>query len=276
MALCFYAIVRFVPFAETEEFANVGVALYAPHSGYFGFKVLRKRLARITAFFEHVDAALLRRTMVDVRDEMARVEAEFEKLAQQGPAEAGMALWRELTKPKSSQIALSSERVVLTEQPRAQLADLFARYVEHDFEARDKVDRVLDRRVLGWLKTAKLAERFRADAVGNEAFSAKFPFVERAGGNVLKVIKPLSLAQADSVKVFERGGAWVQRLHNLQRQRLLPELVLFTYDGNAEEDTLPGRARRDVLSDLRASGAQTVPIADSRSVLAFAAEAAAV
>ena len=39
---CHYAIIRFLPYPETQEFANVGVVLACPESGYFGFK-LEKR-----------------------------------------------------------------------------------------------------------------------------------------------------------------------------------------------------------------------------------------
>ena len=33
---CLYAIVRFCPFIETEEFANVGVILIAPDAKFLG------------------------------------------------------------------------------------------------------------------------------------------------------------------------------------------------------------------------------------------------
>lgn len=273
MALSFYAIVRFVPFVETEEFANVGVVLYAPSKNYFGFKILTTRLGRITAFFEHVSAPLLRRTMKEVWDELERGAFEFEALARHGRTDAGMALWRELLKPKSSQIALSSERVVLTEQPQEQVAELFRRYVEHGFATQEYVERALERRVSGWLRAEQLDRRFREDVIGNDAFKVRFPFVGQAATGSATVIKPLALTQPDSVRILEHGGPWIQRLRNLRKRGLLPGRVLFAYDGHANEDTLCGAARRDVLAELQSLSVQTVPMTDSAAVLAFAAEA---
>lgn len=275
MALCFYAIVRFTPFVETEEFANVGVVLYAPADKYFGFDMLTTRLARVAAFFEPVDAALLRRTMKDVRDELERVAHEFEALTRLGRADAGMALWRELLKPKSSQIALSSERVVLSERPREQVGELFKRYVEHGFVTPEYVERVLERRVSGWLRAARLDGRFRKDVIGDDRFKVRFPFVGQAASGGAKVIKPLALTQPDSVEILEHGGPWIQRLRNLQKRGLLPEQILFAYEGRTDEDTPAGEARRDVLADLHALRVQTASMAASAEVLAFAAEARA-
>ena len=56
---CHYAIVRFMPFIETGEFANVGVVMFAPQARYFGFKLLVNRQARVTNFFEQLDAKTL-------------------------------------------------------------------------------------------------------------------------------------------------------------------------------------------------------------------------
>ncbi len=49
---CQYAIVRFMPYIETGEFANVGILLWAPKTRYLGFKLLRRKHARITQFFD--------------------------------------------------------------------------------------------------------------------------------------------------------------------------------------------------------------------------------
>ena len=58
---CRYAIIQFMPYTETGEFANVGVVLACPETGYFDFKLQTKRYARITAFFNELDAKSLPR-----------------------------------------------------------------------------------------------------------------------------------------------------------------------------------------------------------------------
>ena len=48
---CRYAILKFLPYTETGEFANVGVVLACPATGFFGFKLETRRYARFTDFF---------------------------------------------------------------------------------------------------------------------------------------------------------------------------------------------------------------------------------
>ena len=45
---CQYAIVRFAPFVETGEFANVGIIMMAPKQRFFAFELELKRYKRIT------------------------------------------------------------------------------------------------------------------------------------------------------------------------------------------------------------------------------------
>ncbi|PAT36010.1 DUF3037 domain-containing protein [Vandammella animalimorsus] len=123
--LCLYAIARFMPFVETEEFANVGVVLFAPAQRYFGFQLLADAPQRITQFFATLQAPVFQRAMHDLREELERLPPLFA----QRDATAGMALWQELIKPKSSQIRFSTERIVLTNHPAEQLPQLYGRYV---------------------------------------------------------------------------------------------------------------------------------------------------
>ena len=71
---CQYAIVRFMPYIETGEFANVGILLWAPKTRYLGFKLLRKKHARITQFFEELDRGLYLKTMANLDAELRRVQ----------------------------------------------------------------------------------------------------------------------------------------------------------------------------------------------------------
>lgn len=51
---CRYAIVRFLPYAETQEFANVGIVLACPETGYFGFRLEIRHTRRFTDFFKEL------------------------------------------------------------------------------------------------------------------------------------------------------------------------------------------------------------------------------
>ena len=49
--VCNYAVARFMPYAETEEFVCIGVVLICPITGYFGYRLENKRRDRVTGFF---------------------------------------------------------------------------------------------------------------------------------------------------------------------------------------------------------------------------------
>ena len=263
-ALCLYAIVRFMPFVETEEFANVGVVLYSPSRCYLGFRVLTQRYARITRFFEHVDGPAFRRTMVELRGELQRLASAFRT----GDAAQGMALWQELIKPKSTQIRFSGERVVLGGTPSAQLQDLYARYVERSFVTREYREQILNRQLTSLLREASLSEKYVEGTVGNDEYHVKFPFVAREGD--VKVIKPLALTQSESAAVLDHGGQWIQRIRNLRRRHLMPSDLLLAFDGDDQEDTPLGQARRDVIAEVRELNAQAVRLNDKSAVIEFA------
>lgn len=44
---CLYSIVRYAPFAETEEFANIGVVVCAPQKHIFLFRLTQSNDARL-------------------------------------------------------------------------------------------------------------------------------------------------------------------------------------------------------------------------------------
>ncbi len=44
---CLYSIVRYAPYAETEEFANIGVLLCAPKENYFDFQLTKRIDSRV-------------------------------------------------------------------------------------------------------------------------------------------------------------------------------------------------------------------------------------
>lgn len=269
-ALCFYSIVRFLPFAETQEFANVGIVLWAPRHNALIFRLQTRRYKRITDFFERVDGTTFRRIMREVQHELRRVSDQFGKVGSHRGSEAVARLWEELLKPKSTQVVFGPERLVLADNPQERLQELFSRYVERDFVTREYAETTLKRQVAGWLQEANLAQRFQEARIGNEAYSATFPFVSRDGQASLRVIKPLALTQADATAITEHGGMWVLRLSKLREHRLQPEHLLFPYDGDHREDSLLGQARRDVLLDLERLGAQTIPASERRVVLEFA------
>ena len=101
---CRYAVVQFLPYAETGEFANVGVALLCPERGYFGFRLQNaRRTKRITGFFERLDRAVYVRAQGLFEQELARVKTLLDnEVFPRADAEAARQLFVALTHPREA------------------------------------------------------------------------------------------------------------------------------------------------------------------------------
>jgi hypothetical protein len=271
---CHYAIVRFMPFIETGEFANVGVVMLAPDARFFGFKLLINRHARVTNFFEQLDAKIFRASMRTLREEMQRIDGmlkrmgtdrRFKNLDRKGT----LALWAEIVKPRETMLRFSDSRVVLADDAQAKLQELYAYYVERDFATREYQEQILERSVRGWLRSANLLERFHPARVGNDEYHTQFPFVAGPDDKPEKIIKPLNLGYPDASRIIDHGGQWVVRINALRKRQLLPSKVLFAVYG-PDDFTPRGKARREVVGELEDAGVVVTPYGQAQSVIDFA------
>lgn len=271
---CHYAIVRFMPFVETGEFANVGVVLFAPNARYFGFKLLGNRYARVTNFFEQMDAKVFRASMGTFREELQRIDGMLKQMGTDRrlktlDRDGAVRLWGEIIKPRETMLRFSDSRVVLAEEPRAKMLELFEYYVERNFVNREYQEKMLERGVRGWLRDAKLLNQFHAGRVGNDEYHAQFPFVAGPDDKPEKIIKPLNLDYAEASKIIDHGGQWVVRVNALKKRQLLPKQVLFTVNGPVDS-TARGKARREVVDELEEAGVIVAPFNQAQVVIDFA------
>lgn len=271
---CHYAIVRFMPFVETGEFANVGVVMFAPAARYFGFKLLGNRYARVTNFFEQMDAQIFRASMRTFREELQRIEGMLKQMGTDKrlkalDREGALSLWGEIVKPRETMLRFSEARVVLAGDPQSKLRALFEYYVERNFATREYQEQVLERGVRGWLKEARLLDRFHPGRVGNDEYHAQFPFVSGPDEHPEKIIKPLNLEYAEASRIIDHGGQWIIRINALKRRDLLPGKVLFAVNG-PEDATARGKARREVVGELEDAGVTVTRYGMSQAVIQFA------
>lgn len=68
-----YAVVRFMPFAETREFANVGVVAIAPKLGLYDCKLAPKTFNRVTKFFEDLNGVVYKHAIEGFEAELQRI-----------------------------------------------------------------------------------------------------------------------------------------------------------------------------------------------------------
>ncbi|MFG6111157.1 DUF3037 domain-containing protein [Stenotrophomonas nematodicola] len=268
---CQYAIVRFMPYAETGEFANVGVVLACPESGFFQAKLSpTSRTQRVTDFFQGLGARIYREALKYVRAEIVRMtrEVELRNLAAHYAFDSA-------TRPREALITFSQARVILADDPAKALEQLYERFIERDFATKEYHEQILTKGVGQMLVGARLRPYFDDRVVGDDTFNVKFPFVSTNADAPQVAIKPLFLGQDEPNKIFEHGGFWVSKIARLKKHRLLPAHTLFAIDqpsadsGSAKQR----RAAQEIIGELQEMDVQVVAATDRTSIINFAEQA---
>ena len=270
---CQYALLRFRPFAETGEFANVGIVLLAPEARFFGFRLLN-RYGRITQFFKELDKKVYLNGRELFKEELERFAAQLRKLALDGrktvpDVRLAVDLFAELVRHREAILQFDERRVVLADDPKAKLNALYDYYVERNFVSKEYQERLLEVSIRKLLIRAQVAENYRQEKLGDEDFAVNFPFVRMDKGHADRVIKPLYLAQSDTTKIINHGGQWVDKIRRLRKRQALPESVMFPVTAPAV-DTRAYRAFEEISEDLVAAGVQIVPAVSDQQILEFA------
>jgi hypothetical protein len=92
------------------------------------------------------------------------------------------------------------------------------------------------------LRVANLHELFIKAEVGTDDFHVTIPFVHIEGDAPQVAIKPLNLNYADTTRIYDHGGHWVDRVNRLRRNRRMPAKMVFTVEspGNVVNSTVSG------------------------------------
>lgn len=274
---CQYAIVRFMPYIETGEFANVGILLWAPKNRYLGFKLLRKKHARITQFFEELDRGVYLKTMANLNAELCRVQGMLkDQVGEFGDndREYGFhkGLFQELIRPRETIVRFSEQRAVLAEDPEQTLTELYEHYVGRNFVTPEYQETILERDIKKLLEQWDLARRFTKRRIEDQLYRVTFPFVEQKDNEAIRVIKPLFLGQSDSTAIIEHGGKWKLRVDQLRERNLLRGPVLFPVKGPepGQVNDLRVEAFEETLANLAGDGIEITLHTEKDRILEFA------
>lgn len=269
---CRYAIVRFVPFAETEEFANIGIIIACPASGYFGFKLQqRKRHGRVTGFFSDVGKESYKEAIEMFSRELSRLQY-IAHSELQGSPDGIRKLFEALVQPREALIQFSRPRARMAENPSKMLETLFGYYVERNFVTVEYKETILERRIRNLVHSLDLPKPFKALELGDEFAAAHFPLVQQDKGVSVKAIKPFFLAQPEPSKIIAHGGLWVDRIRRMRNRRTLPSSLMFAIEAPPKEDQKRHCAYSEIRSDLESMGVLTVPSQDESAIISFASD----
>lgn len=267
---CRYAVVQFVPYSETGEFANVGVVLVCPESGFFDFRLQTRKYARVTRFFDELSADVYRTSIQVIFGELARVQQLTKELARTDLVDQLRVLFENLVHPREAIIRFGQARAVLASSPEQELQDLFDHYVDRSFATPEYVEATMTKRLNSLLGDLQLVQPFRAEKIGDDEVHARFPFVQKRGDKFRKIIKPLNLSQAEPNGIFDHGDAWIQKMRRLRKRGLLPDDVLFTVAAPPLDDSKRRGAFDEIREELKKLDVLTVDASADAQIVAFA------
>jgi hypothetical protein len=270
--VCNYAVLRFLPYPETGEFVNLGVAVHFPAFGRFDAQIENRKIARVADFFPELNRASFKAARRAIGEEMERVQR---LIAREQDAELGRRVFRELVRPRETVFRFGETRTMLTDEPSTVAARLFARYVHRNF-ARQKEyqEAVMARRFYEALRVYRPNYVFHRDElVGTEEYHVRIPIcseMRTPDGVPLRAIKPLDLMRDEPTAVIEHGDAWIQRVRRLRRIQRLPERFIFAVRRPIEPAC--DHAAEKVLEELESEGVVLVGAEDTNRILTLATD----
>lgn len=267
---CRYAVLQLVPYRETGEFANVGVVIVCPNTGYFGFQLQTRKYKRVTDFFDSLPKHVYLNAIQVMRLELMRIAGVVQAAPKNNRADYVRKVFDSLIHPRESLMRFSAARAVITEDPEAELKRQFDHHVDRAFVTPEYVEQTIERRVRTLLEGLDLPQPFKAGKVGDEDIYARFPLIQLRGGQVAKVIKPFNLSQDEPMGIYDHGGTWLQKLRRLRVHGLLPTNVLFAVAGPPESDVKRFTAFTEICRELEAEGVKPVGEHNDASIEEFA------
>lgn len=268
---CRYAIVQFVPYTETGEFANVGIVIACPETGFFDFKLQTRRYARVTAFFDGLNADVYRVALKSIQTELERIQRAVLDLPDASKrADQIRVMFTALTHPREAMVRFGQVRPILAAEPAVQLAKLFDHYVDHSFVTPEYVELTITKRIQALLDGLALPAPFKNERIGDDQIHATFPLVQRKDGELSKIIKPFNLAQSEANGIFDHGDAWLQKVRRMRRRNLLPRDVLFAVAAPPTDDIKRFGAYKEICVELRQEQVQLVEQLQTTEIELFA------
>lgn len=271
---CNYAIIRFLPYPETEEFVNVGVVLACPSAHYFDFRMESQR-SRVTGFFPELDKSIFLQGRNHFRLEMTRVRRFMDRASNENimsfAAQEFNRAFLDVVKPRESIFRFSGVGTRLAEDPQAALDELFRYYVERQFAQRKEYQEAeMTRRLQQVFRHAQVTG-YRDGWLGDERYSVSFPLIRTSENDdhAFRAIKPLDLAKKDSTSIIEHGDVWLAKLGHMQKMKYDLDRVLFAVQ-MPHDEPLNVEAAAEMVSNIQAKGAQVSLIDESDRITAFA------
>lgn len=218
-----YSIIRFRPFADLGEFANIGVVVLDSQNEILKFRLARARFRRLREFFGddayRAYAAAIEHLRLEL-DSLTKGDGFWQNWE---PERA----FAHLTRSQESSIIFSEIRTVLSRDPVDDVVDLlFNRLIERQRQEDHDLDLIKD--IRHELLTNGI-RAFRAIRVVDDVVPVTFPLAHRS--ETLSAIQPMVFSQKTPLAVFDHGAMWKRRLaYLLDQKKIADHSVILAVD----------------------------------------------
>ena len=261
-----YSVIRFMPFTETQEFANVGVVVHSPQAGVVLFKLASKRFGRVSQFFDDLDGQLYANAIDMFHFELLRIQ----ELASTMKGKELASFMDEVTRQREGFLTFSDTSALLTDNMLNNVLDeLFETYVGRSFNTKEHREALLVKSLKKQLD--KVTQyKFSKSKVHADYVSFELPLVA-SDKQTIKAIKPLSFYQNNPLKMIDHGEFWISRVkHLLNSKTISAENFLFAVDYPEYKDRNLAAAFRSLSEEMRLLGVNVYDANDLNSIGNFA------
>jgi hypothetical protein len=267
---CMYAVVRFMPFAETREFANVGVVVIAPKLGLYDFKLAPKTFNRVTKFFDDLDGVVYKHAIEGFEEELKRIRNYLAHNHVQGKSLVDY--FKEITRTRESVLHFGEVGTLLTDNINVAVDKLYERLIGRNFTESKEYKEQQMIRVLKSQLTAKLPSgiRYTKQNLKADMYDIPVPLATRINDSY-RIIRPLAFEQPNVLLAMEHGEAWVNRLKKLINFDVVQAdkaLVAFEKPVHRKQEFM--KVYEDVVGEIKNLGALTKDYGDTDSIIQFA------
>jgi len=251
--VCNYAVVRFMPYPETEEFVCVGVVLLCQATDFFGYKLEMKRRGRVLGFFPELDAEVLIRGRQIFEQQLRHVR---KLLGNDGNADQmrlklddafPAIVFKDLVRPRESLFRFSGISTALAEDPAAELEKLYQHYVYRQFAQKEEYQETVMTHRLQKLFREKAVQGYIEQAFVEGMYKFNMPFVhgDLAKPEEIRAIKPINLTQSETTRIIDHGDLWCRRMERLFKLNVRPDQVMLPVKTGAND-----RGRADTAHEM--------------------------
>jgi hypothetical protein len=264
-----FAVVRFMPYVQTREFANVGIILICPRTGFFNYK-LENKYQRLSRFFKYFDAKVYKQAIQSFSDELERIKNTLESSSNKNP-EMLRALFDHLARPRDAIICTSDICVTTGINELNELDRLFSYFAEHSF-AKEQHEELLTKQIQNMIKDIQTAFPFVQTKIGGAEYCANFPMVQKQEDKISKIIKPLYLGQNNSSDIIQKSDKWISIINRLRAFSSIEQdtKIMFPFESAQNQSAAQKKALDLIINDTRNAGIELVNKDDTAEIKRFA------